>query len=117
MSILGSRVRLQCLAELLIAIVAEQVGTSALKASEGFTQLGPASLAVAGYVASFYFFGRSMRALPMGLAYALWSGLGMLLATGLGVVLFGEEVSLVSALGVGMVIAGVGILSFDPEEK
>jgi Membrane transporters of cations and cationic drugs len=113
----NTRLRLQCFAELLIAIASEQVGTSALKASEGFTQPLPAALAVLGYVLSFYFFGRSMRALPMGLAYALWSGLGMLIATGLGIALFGEAITLLSAVGLLMIITGVAVLSLAPEEK
>lgn len=117
MSIIRSRLGLQCLAELSIAIAFEQVGTSALKVSDGFSQSGPATVAILGYMSSFYFLGRSMRALPMGLAYALWSGLGILIATGLGMVLFGEHITWVSALGVGMVIAGVGVLSLDREAK
>ncbi len=117
MSLINSRLRLQCFAELLIAIAAEQVGTSGLKASEGFTQPIPAAFAVVGYILSFYFFGRSMRALPMGLAYALWSAIGMLLATGIGIAMFGEALTLLSATGVVLIIAGVVVLSLGPESE
>ncbi len=105
------------MAELLLAIASEQAGTSALKASEGFTQAQPSAIAVIGYILSFYFFGRSMRALPMGLAYALWSGLGMLIATALGLFVFGESITATSALGVLMVIAGVGVLNLGQENE
>lgn len=111
----SARLRLRCMAELLFAISAEQAGTLALKASEGFTQAQPSAIAVIGYILSFYFFGRSMRALPMGLAYALWSGLGMLIATAAGILCFCEQFTPVSALGVLMVIAGVCVLNLGSE--
>ena len=112
---ISARLRLRCLAELLLAIASEQVGTSALKASDGFTQVQPSAIAVIGYILSFYFFGRSMRALPMGLAYALWSGLGMLIATTVGLLFFDEPITATSAVGVALVIAGVGVLNLAPE--
>ena len=67
--------RRTALFELLLAIASEQVGTAAMKASEGFTSIGPTVLAIVGYVFSLIFFGRCMRILPMGFAYALWVGL------------------------------------------
>lgn len=82
--------RRAALFELLLAIASEQVGTAAMMASEGFTSLGPTVLAIAGYVFSLIFFGRCMRILPMGFAYALWVGLGMITASVIGVVLFKE---------------------------
>lgn len=72
---------------------------------------------MAGYILSFYFFGRSMRALPMGEAYALWSGLGMLFATTAGILLFSEVITPASAIGIAMVIAGVSVLNLAPESK
>lgn len=113
----SQRLRLRCLTELLVAIASEQLGTTALKASEGFTQPLPAALALTGYILSFYFFGRSMRALPMGLAYALWSGLGMLIATATGVLLFSEALTFTTVIGVAMLITGVGILNLSTAQE
>jgi small multidrug resistance pump len=117
MAAMGSRLRLLCLGQLVLAIVSEQIGTSALKASEGFTNIVPSAFAIAGYILSFYFFGRSMRALPMGLAYALWSGLGMLIATVIGIVLFSETLHATGAIGIAMLIGGVTLLNSSPEAE
>ena len=93
--------------ELLLAIASEQVGTSAMKASEGFSSLGLTVLAATGYIFSLIFFGRSMRILPMGFAYALWVGLGMTIVTILGVVIYKESFNWKMAIGLGLVIAGL----------
>ena len=105
----------RCLLLLLIAIASEQLGTAAMKASQGFTQPLASGLAVAGSVASLYFFGRSMRALPMGFAYALWSGLGLLLAAVIGSCFFGETIRLNEIAGLLLVIAGVIVLNWPKE--
>jgi small multidrug resistance pump len=93
--------------ELLLAIASEQVGTSAMKASEGFSSLGLTVLAATGYIFSLIFFGRSMRILPMGFAYALWVGLGMAIVTILEVVIYKESFNWKMAIGLGLVIAGL----------
>ncbi len=93
--------------ELLLAIASEQVGTSAMKASEGFSSLGLTVLAATGYIFSMIFFGRSMRILPMGFAYALWVSLGMAIVTILGVVIYKESFNWKMAIGLGLVIAGL----------
>ena len=97
--------------ELLLAIAAEQVGTAAMKASEGFTSLGPTILAIVGYVFSLIFFGRCMRILPMGFAYALWVGLGMITASVIGVVLFKETLSVSVVIGLAVIAAGILVLN------
>ena len=83
----------------------------------GFHEHCALSCCNAGYILSFYFFGRSMRALPMGLAYALWSGLGMLIATVIGIVLFSETLHATGAIGIGMLIRGVTLLNSSPEAE
>ena len=103
--------RRTALFELLLAIAAEQVGTSAMKASEGFTSLGPTLLAVIGYVFSLIFFGRCMRVLPMGFAYALWVGLGMITSSVIGVVLFREALSVPVVVGLVVIAAGILVLN------
>ena len=103
--------RRTALFELLLAIASEQVGTSAMKASEGFTLLGPTVLAVIGYVFSLIFFGRCMRILPMGFAYALWVGLGMITSSVIGVVIFKETLSVSVLLGLTVIAAGIHVLN------
>jgi small multidrug resistance pump len=103
--------RRTALFELLLAIASEQVGTSAMKASEGFTLLGPTVLAVIGYVFSLIFFGRCMRILPMGFAYALWVGLGMITSSVIGVVIFKETLSISVLLGLTVIAAGILVLN------
>ena len=97
--------------ELMLATASEQVGTAAMKASEGFTSLGPTILAIVGYVFSLIFFGRCMRVLPMGFAYALWVGLGMITASVIGVVLFKETLSISVVIGLAVIAAGILVLN------
>jgi small multidrug resistance pump len=70
---------------LLIAILAEVIATSALKASNGFTKIGPSCIVLVGYVIAFYCLSLSLKTIPVGLAYAIWSGLGIVLITVVGV--------------------------------
>ena len=64
---------------LVIAILAEVVGTTALQASHGFTAWGPRLVVVLAYGASFYFLALALRTIPVGVAYAIWSGVGIVL--------------------------------------
>ena len=82
-----------------------------MKASEGFTSIGPTVLAIVGYVFSLIFFGRCMRILPMGFAYALWVGLGMITASVIGVVLFKETLSLSFIIGLIIIAGGILVLN------
>lgn len=76
---------------LAIAIVSEVAATSALKASEGFSRPWPSLLVVAGYAVAFYFLSLTLRAIPVGVAYAVWSGLGIVLVTALAWLLYGQK--------------------------
>jgi small multidrug resistance pump len=95
---------------LLIAIVAEVIGTSALKAAEGFTRPVPSLVVVAGYGAAFYFLGLVLRTIPVGIAYAIWAGLGIVLITLVGMVAFRQAPDLPAVLGMGLIIAGVLVI-------
>ncbi len=95
---------------LFIAIVAEVVGTSALKASQEFTRLWPSVTVVVGYALAFYMLTLVLRTLPVGIAYAVWAGLGIVLVTLIGVLWFGERLDLPAVLGVAMIIAGVVVI-------
>lgn len=93
------------------AIVAEVIATSALKASEEFTRLWPSLLVVAGYGIAFYLLTLSLRTLPVGVAYAMWSGLGIVLVAGVGVVLYGQKLDLAALVGFALIIAGCLVLN------
>lgn len=94
-----------------IAIAAEVVGTSALKASEGFTRLWPSVLVVLGYGAAFYCLSLVLRTIPVGVAYAIWSGLGIVLITLVAYVLYGQKIDLAGLIGMGLIVAGVLVLN------
>jgi small multidrug resistance pump len=96
---------------LLLAIVSEVVGTVALKASEGFARLGPTLLVVVGYVLTFYFLGLALKQIPLGVAYAIWSGLGTAGAVLAGVLLWRESLSPAGVVGIALIAAGVLILN------
>ena len=96
---------------LLIAIVAEVVGTSALKASEGFTRLGPTAVVVVGYGLAFWLLSLTLRTIPVGIAYATWSGLGIVLIAAVGWIAFGQKLDVWAMLGMALIVAGVLIMN------
>ncbi|MBN15638.1 SMR family transporter [Pelagibacterium nitratireducens] len=96
---------------LLCAIVAEVIGTSALKAADGFTNLVPSIIVVVGYMAAFYFLSLTLRTLPVGIAYAIWAGLGIVLISIVGWVVFRQALDLPAVIGMGLIIAGVVIIN------
>ena len=95
---------------LALAIVAEVVATSALQASAGFTRLGPSVLVVLGYGVAFYCLSLTLRTVPVGVAYALWSGLGIVLITAMGWVLYQQRVDAAALLGMALIMAGVAVI-------
>jgi len=95
---------------LTIAIIAEVLATSALKESEGFSRLVPSLIVVAGYGTSFYFLSLVLQTIPIGVAYALWAGLGIGLITIVGVVMFGQKMDLPAVIGIALIISGVFVL-------
>ncbi len=96
---------------LAVAIVAEVVGTSFLKASAGFTKPLPVIAVVVGYGLSFYFLSLTLETLPVGIAYAVWSGVGLVLITGVAWVAYGQTLDLPAVIGMGLILAGVLILN------
>lgn len=94
-----------------LAIVAEVIGTSALKASEGFTRLGPSTVVVVGYAVAFYCLSLVLKTLPVGITYAVWSGLGIVLITVAAFVLYGQKIDLPGLVGMGLIMAGVVVLN------
>ena len=96
---------------LTIAIVAEVVATSALKLSDGFTRLWPSLAVVAGYAVAFYLLSLVVRTIPVGVVYAMWSGLGVVLVAMVGWVVFGQKLDAASLVGIGLILAGVMVLN------
>lgn len=94
-----------------VAIVAEVVATSALKSSDGFTRLGPSLLVVFGYAIAFYFLALTLRTIPVGVAYAVWSGLGVVLITLIAWVLFEQKLDPPALLGMALIISGVVVMN------
>ena len=93
-----------------LAIVAEVIATSALKASAGFTRLGPSAIVVLSYGAAFYCLSLTLQSLSVGVAYAIWSGLGIVLVTVAAYVLYRQSVDLPALIGMGLIVAGVAVI-------
>ena len=89
-----------------MAIVAEVIATSALKASAGFTRLWPSVVVVLGYGVAFYGLSLTLQTVPVGVAYAIWSGLGIVLVTVAGYLLYQQRVDLPALLGMALIVAG-----------
>jgi small multidrug resistance pump len=96
---------------LILAIAGEVIGTAGLKASEGFSRLGPSVVAVLGYCAAFYFLSLCLRQLPLGIAYAIWSGLGTVGSVLIGVLIWREALGPVHLVGIGLILVGVIVLN------
>lgn len=97
---------------LAIAIVAEVIGTSALKAAEGFTRPLPSLVVVVGYGTAFYFLSLALKVIPVGIAYAIWSGVGVALITLIGWLLFKQRLDAPALLGLALIVAGVAVIHF-----
>lgn len=95
---------------LAIAIVAEVIGTSALKAAEGFTRLLPSLVVIAGYGTAFYFLSLALKVIPVGIAYAIWSGVGVALVTLIGWIVFRQRLDAPALAGVALIVAGVVVI-------
>lgn len=98
-------------APLIAAIVLEVIGTTALKASDSFTRLWPTLLMAVSYAGSFYALTFAMRVIPMGVAYAIWGGLGMVLISLSGLFVFGQKLDAPACLGMGLIVAGVLVIN------
>lgn len=94
-----------------IAIGAEVVATSALKASDGFSRLWPSVLVACGYGIAFYFLSLTLRAIPVGVAYAVWSGVGIVLITLAAWLVFGQKLDAPAIIGMLLIIAGVVVMN------
>ena len=96
---------------LTLAIISEVIGTSFLKSTEGFTKLLPSIIVLAGYCAAFYFLSLTLDSIPIGMAYAIWSGVGIAAITVVSVVFFEQKLDFAAVIGMGLIIAGGVVLS------
>ena len=96
---------------LAIAIVSEVVGTTALKASNAFTVWQPSLVVVLGYGISFYFLSLALRTIPVGIAYAIWSGVGIVLISIIAWVIYRQALDTAAIVGIGLIVAGVGVIN------
>jgi len=95
---------------LALAIIAEVIATSALKSSAGFTRLWPSVVVMVGYGLAFYLLALVLKTLPVGIAYAFWAGLGIVLVTLVGILVYGEKPDLPALLGLAMIVGGVVVI-------
>jgi small multidrug resistance pump len=95
-----------------IAILAEVIATSSLKAAEGFTRLTPSLMVILGYGTAFYFLSLTLRTMQVGTAYAIWSGVGTVLVSLIAWILFNQKLDAAAIAGITLIIAGVVIIKF-----
>ena len=96
---------------LLFAIISEVIGTTSLKFSEGFTKVVPSVIVVLGYGLSFYLLSISLKEIPLGIAYALWSGIGIVLAMIAGILIWREPLDWARVIGTILIVGGIVIMN------
>ena len=95
---------------LILAVIAETIGTTALQASQQFTRLAPSLIVVVAYGISFFLLGWALKFMPVGIAYAIWSGLGIVLIAVIGFVMFGQRLDPPAILGLAMILGGILVI-------
>ncbi|EAQ05221.1 MULTISPECIES: DMT family transporter [Yoonia] len=95
---------------LIFAIIAETIGTTALQASHQFTRFWPSVLVVIAYGLSFYLLAQTLRVMPVGVVYAMWSGLGIVMIAAIGYLVFGQRLDLPAVVGIGMILCGILVI-------
>lgn len=95
---------------LMLAVLAETIGTSALQASQQFTRLWPSVLVVLGYGCAFYFMALTLKVMPVGIVYAIWSGLGIVLIALIGFIVFGQRLDWPAVAGLSLILAGILVI-------
>lgn len=96
---------------LFFAVLAETIGTTALQASQQFSRLAPSIICVVAYAAAFYLLSLALRVMPVGVLYAIWSGLGIVLIAIIGFVAFGQKLDWAALLGITLIMAGIVIIN------
>lgn len=96
---------------LFLGIITEVIATGALKATDGFRRLVPTIIVLAGYGLSFYFVSQTVKYLPLGIVYAIWSGVGIVLTAMIGVFYYKDRLDLPATLGIGLILLGVAVIN------
>jgi small multidrug resistance pump len=96
---------------LALAICSEVVATSFLKTSDGFSRLGPSLIVMVGYGVSFYFLSLTLKAIPLGIAYAVWSGVGLVLISIVGSLYHHQHLDMPAVAGIGLIMVGVLVIN------
>lgn len=94
-----------------LAIVGEVIATSFLRAAAGFTQLVPSIVVIVGYGVTFYFFSLALQTIPVGIGYAIWSGVGIVLISIIAFFVYGQSLDLPALIGIGLILAGVIVIN------
>ena len=95
---------------LILAIFSEVIGTSFLKSTEGFTKFWPSVIVLVGYTAAFYFLSLTLDSIPLGVVYAIWSGVGIAAIAIISVLFLDQNLDSATYIGIGLIIAGVVVL-------
>ncbi|ENU26615.1 DMT family transporter [Acinetobacter modestus] len=96
---------------LTIAIIAEVIATSALKASQGFSVLMPSIITILGYAVALFFLSLTLKTIPVGIAYAIWSGAGIVLISTIGWIFFKQHLDLAAIIGLGLMLGGIIVIN------
>lgn len=97
---------------LTLAIIFEVIGSSFMKASDGFAKWLPTAIFVVAYVTCFYFLALALKTIPLGTAYAIWAGLGIVLTAAVSVIVFKQKLDLPAIIGISFIVVGVIIMNF-----
>jgi len=95
---------------LFFAVMAETIGTTALQASQQFSRLWPSLICIVAYAAAFYLLSLALKVMPVGILYAVWSGLGIVLIAAIGFAVFGQKLDTAAILGIAMILAGILVI-------
>ncbi len=96
---------------LTVAVISEVIATSSLKATNEFSRILPSLIVIAGYLSAFYFLTLCLRSIPVGVAYALWSGLGIVLVAAAGFLFYDQKLDFPAIAGMALIIAGVAVIN------
>lgn len=96
---------------LVVAIVSEVVATTALKQSDGFSKLIPSAVAAIGYGLAFYMLSLTLSVIPLGISYAIWSGVGIVLLSVIGLIVFKQNIDLPGVIGIVLIVSGVVVIN------
>lgn len=95
-----------------LAIILEVIGSSFMKVSDGFSKLIPTSITVVAYLACFFFLSQALKQIPLGIAYAIWGGLGIVLTATISVVVFKQKLDMPAIIGIILIVSGVIVMNF-----